>query len=275
MARRIIVVMFDGCRPDGLAQAQTPWLDALMLEGTHTWSAQTVVPSDTLPAHMSLFRGVLPEKHGVQTNTAAASAYAFPGIMDLAHQAGLHTAMFYSWEELRDLSAPGSLNMSFCLTWRDDRDTDAVIAEHAAAYLIAEQPALTLVYFARPDWTGHNAGWMSPAYVEAIAQTDRNASRLFAALAAAQVRENFTVLFLADHGGHGKGHGTASPEDTTIPWLLTGPGIRRNHRLTMPVPIIDTAPTLAYLLGLPPAPDWEGQPVWEALAQQSLQEDAA
>ena len=51
----------------------------------------------------------------------------------------------------------------------------------------------------------------------------------------------------------------------TIPWLAAGPGIARGVRLSGPVSIIDTAPTIAHLLGLPRPANWRGWVVSEAL----------
>ena len=67
-----------------------------------------------------------------------------------------------------------------------------------------------------------------------------------------------------DHGGHERTHGTEAPEDMTIPWMLAGPGIRAGHTLQGPVSLLDTAPTLARLLGLSAHPHWEGRSVDEA-----------
>lgn len=55
-------------------------------------------------------------------------------------------------------------------------------------------------------------------------------------------------------------------EDLTIPWIISGPGIRRSHQITSAVNIIDTAPTVAHLLGLPTPAEWSGRVVTEVLA---------
>jgi hypothetical protein len=49
---KIILVVFDGCRPDGLAEAHTPNVDALWQSGAYSWTAQSVTPSVTLPTHL-------------------------------------------------------------------------------------------------------------------------------------------------------------------------------------------------------------------------------
>ena len=49
----------------------------------------------------------------------------------------------------------------------------------------------------------------------------------------------------------------------TIPWLAAGPNIRAGHTIAAPVSLLDTAPTLARLLGLAPHHEWEGTCVEE------------
>jgi arylsulfatase A-like enzyme len=49
----------------------------------------------------------------------------------------------------------------------------------------------------------------------------------------------------------------------TIPWLAAGPGIRRGYTIDTPVSLLDTAPTIARLLGLAPDREWEGRCVEE------------
>lgn len=75
-------------------------------------------------------------------------------------------------------------------------------------------------------------------------------------------------VLLSDHGGHDRTHGTDSPVDVTIPWIASGPGIVHG-RIDTEVRIFDTGPTVAKLLGLTPAPQWEGTAVPEVFAASS------
>lgn len=76
-------------------------------------------------------------------------------------------------------------------------------------------------------------------------------------------RENTCIVVLADHGesfwehdhvGHGL---TCHAEVTQVPLLFIAPGIEADVR-TEPVEMLSVLPTLAALLGLPPAPEWQG-----------------
>jgi predicted AlkP superfamily pyrophosphatase or phosphodiesterase len=261
---RLLLIIIDGCRPDALHIARTPNITSLWQAGAYTWTAQTVMPSVTLPAHTSMFRSISPQKHGIESdNVYKPSAGAFPSFVDVARRNKLHTAMFYTWEELRDLSAPGSLTTSYYRLHRPGEDTCQVVAAAAAQYVIAEQPDLCILYMDDTDLRGHESGWMSPPYLEAVERADRCVGLVMEALDKANLQ--YTILLQSDHGGHEFNHGTELPEDMNIPWILSGPGAKHNHAIQTPVNICDTAATIAHLLGLPRPDVWEGQPVYDAL----------
>ena len=120
MPDQVILFLVDGMRPDGLQQADTPILDRLIATGSSTMRARTVMPSVTLPCHMSLFHSVGPDRHGITTNTWMPQVRPIPGLTDAIHAAGKRTAAFFNWEELRDLSRPGSLdNIYFSASAQD------------------------------------------------------------------------------------------------------------------------------------------------------------
>jgi arylsulfatase A-like enzyme len=108
---------------------------------------------------------------------------------------------------------------------------------------------------------------MSEPYLKAIANADRCVSRTLDACA--RNGKEPVVMLLSDHGGHDRSHGTEAPEDMTIPWILAGPGIRRTELAPGSVRIYDTCTTVAALLGLPQAREWDGRIVTEALEPQA------
>lgn len=267
MPNNILLIIIDACRPDALAQVHTPHLDALWQAGAGTLKARSVVPSVSLCAHTSMFRGITPEKHGIGAdNIFNPQAAAYPSFLDILHQGGKQAAMFYSWEELRDLAAPGSLALSHYQRAVYGEDNDTPLMHHAAAQICLHQPDFACVYLGDVDITGHGYGWMSAEYLQAIERSDQAIGHLLATLEAAQLRERYTLLVLADHGGHDFNHGSDSPEDMTIPWLLSGPGIKVNHSLQTPVMLYDTAPTIVQFMGLTSPTVWDGQAITEAFA---------
>ena len=259
-SKQLVLFLVDGMRPDGLTQADTPVMDRLLAAGAHTLTAQTVMPSMTLPCHTSLFLGVRPSRHGITTNIWTPQVRPVPGLFDVLQDAGLTTAFFYNWEELRDLGRPGALNASFMVKdTTGDGGADTAVAQLAARWLANNPFNFAFVYLGGTDIAGHAWGWMSQPYLQAIAHADRCIGMVLNALP-----PNCTVLVTSDHGGHERTHGTDAPEDMTIPWMIAGPGIRRGHAIQVPVSLLDTAPTLARVLNVPVHPHWEGRAVDEA-----------
>jgi predicted AlkP superfamily pyrophosphatase or phosphodiesterase len=262
---RVLLCSIDGMRPDAVRAAHTPTIDRLARDGACAWNARTVMPSSTLPCHTSMLRGVDTPRHGITTNTFHPLVRPVPSLIDVAHDQKRRTGFFYNWEELRDLSAPGKLDLSVMSNDYRSADGDRFIAEQAAAALERFDFDLLFVYLGWTDECAHHFGWMSDPYLEAISHADGCLGLVLDAVAAAGRAAETTTLVLSDHGGHERTHGTDRDEDMLIPWVLHGPTVRPGHAITGPVHIYDTCVTLAHVLGIEPAPEWEGRVISEAL----------
>jgi len=255
----VLFVMIYGLRPDAITPERCPTLTGLMARGAYTLQARSVMPSITLPCHMSIFHTVPPGRHGVTTNTWSPMARPLPGLVEAAHQTGRSCAFYYNWEPLRNLSEPGHLQHAYFRNNYDDPSGDHFIAGEAMRSMPLDKPDFAFVYLGTVDVAGHAFGWMSPRYLAQAGYVDEALGALLAALP-----PSTHVLVHADHGGHDRSHGTEAPEDMTIPWILAGPGIRAGQALQTPVSLLDTAPTLARLLDVKPDRQWEGRAVEEA-----------
>ena len=262
--RRVILFSIDGMRPDGMLAADTPTMHSMLQTGAFTTAAQTVMPSVTLPCHTSMLRGVDVSRHGITSNDFQPLARPVPSVLDLARQSGLSTGFFYNWGQLRDLCAPGSLSISYLYGDAYSPESDWKIARSAAWHIEQMDFDFLFVYLGYTDECGHEHGWMSPEYLAAIANADRCVAHVLEA--SSKTGRPHTSLLLSDHGGHGRSHGTTCPEDMNIPWILNGDGVKPGQ-LERTVNIYDTCPTIAHLLGLKPAREWDGRIVHEALAE--------
>lgn len=257
----VLLIVIGGLRPEALKPERCPTLTGLMARGTSTLEACSVAPSATLPCHMSLFHSVPPERHGVTTNIWTPMARPLPGLLEVAHAAGRRCGLFYNWEPLRNVGQPGSLAAS---VFRDNRETpngDHTMAAEAARLLSTEPLDFAFIYLGTVDAAGHAVGWMSDGYLEQASAVDALVGRLLD-----EVPPDAHVLVQSDHGGYARGNDADLPEDMTIPWLLAGPQIRTGHVLKTEVSLLDTAPTLARLLGVEPHAAWEGRCVDEAFS---------
>jgi predicted AlkP superfamily pyrophosphatase or phosphodiesterase len=246
---KVLLVVVDGMRPDAIADL--PQFKRMRAKGTYCGHARTVMPSVTLPCHMSLFHSVDPQRHGVMTNIYTPQVRPVRGLFELLHQAGKTTAFFYNWEELRDIGRPGSLDHSLYVR-NTGSDSDKYLADACRSHIKSAEPDFSFLYMGYTDEAGHSFGWMSPEYLKAASAAWDNIEQI-----ATQLPPDYSLIVTADHGGHGRHHGTDIPEDMTIPLLCCGkvfaPGGTFENAC-----ILDIAPTAAKLLGLDADREWEG-----------------
>lgn len=251
MADKVVLILVDGLRPDGLLGCGNPFAEKLIAQSSHALDATTVYPSVTLPCHMSLFHSVDPDRHGILSNTYVPQVRPIVGLFDQLDTFGKVNGFFYNWEQLRDLARPGHLHTSMYLNMRqpdtDDRLTDACID-----FVKRVQPDFTFLYLGETDEMGHDKGWMSEAYLNTVNNAVSCIQRVYENLP-----EGYTLIVTADHGGHERSHGSTMPEDMVIPILFCGPRFEKNAKLEG-VSIKDIAVTVAKLLEVPSVREWEG-----------------
>lgn len=243
----VVIVSFDGMRPDGMELADAPTLHRMRAEGAAATAAQTVGDSSTLPSHSSMLTGVEVRVHGMPFDDFRPHRgfIRVPTVLYRAHDAGFATAMFVAKTKLRHIAIPGSLDVWSLPSWRCER-----VANAAAAYLATARPGITFIHFEEPDGAGHRFRWMGPQYLASIARTDRCLATVVSSIEGRADRGRFLVLISADHGGHGRRHGTHAPEDLHIPWVAWGSRVRRGD-FSDPVRTTDTGITALAALGLP------------------------
>ena len=258
----VVLIMLDGVRPDALVAAHTPRMDAFMANGAYTLKARSVMPSVTLPCHTSIFHSVPPTRHGILDNSWHSMARPVTGLIEAAFGEGRLCGFFYNWEPLRDESRPEKLYFSFFLNRSYDLpDGDRPTIEAAVRFIPELQLDFAFVYIGCTDSAGHYFGWMTDGYIKQIELTDGLVGQVLDTV----LPMGGTVIIHADHGGHDRDHGTDSPEDMTIPWMIGGAGVKKGHIIERSVSLLDTAPTIAHLMGIPKPADWEGSAVTEAL----------
>lgn len=265
----VLIVSIDGLRPDAIDSGGAPTIRRLMREGQYSLSATTVLPSTTLPSHTSMLTGVEPQAHGITWNSDETSARGYvrvPTVFALAHAQGLRTAAFFAKTKFNHLAAPASLDHvrgpvgllrgGGIAPWpvaRTLRDVERHL-EHA-------RPNLVFVHIAEADYAGHTFGWMGRRYASAVRTADQAVAQLLADADRQLGAGRYTVIVTADHGGHGRTHGTDDARDVTIPWVLWGRGVPATGALASPVRTMDTAATALHLLGLAVPDDWSGRSV--------------
>lgn len=251
---KVVLVLVDGMRPDGMMNCGHTYPGELCQKSAYTLTAQTVMPSVTLPCHMSLFHSVDPQRHGILSNTYVPQARPIVGLFDRLDAFEKKCAFFNTWEELRDLSRPDHLHTYVCFNQHKQENTDTLITNAAIDYINRELPDFTFIYLGETDEVGgHSCGWMSEQYMKSVFKAWDCIERIHKSLP-----DGYTLIVTADHGGHDRSHGDNIPEDMTIPVVLCGSKFTPNTQLEN-VSIKDIAVTVASLLDVPKVKEWEGK----------------
>jgi len=177
------------------------------------------------------------------------------GLFEQIHIAGGKSGMYYGWEPLRDISRPGSLVSAAFASAGALTDTDTSLTDKMFACAENTDLDFIFLYLVETDESGHRNGFMSPEYLQTLRIAIENVKRVVEELG-----DLYTVIITSDHGGHDRSHGTEMPEDMTIPMFFLGKDFTPGEKL-QDVSILDIAPTVAAIMGVAPAAEWEGRPL--------------
>ena len=132
----------------------------------------------------------------------------------------------------------------------------------AGSALAAGRADLVILLVGAVDAAGHARGGNSPQYRDAAVIADRAVARVLAHVDLSRD----AVIVTADHGHTGRGgHGGVEPEVLAVPLIAAGAGIRPGAT-AIDARLIDLAPTVSALLGLPAPGHGLGRTLTELLA---------
>ena len=256
MQNKVILISIDGMRPDGLQNCGNPYVRELEKNCTYTYTGQSMIPSVTFPCHFSMTHSVTPQRHGLLTNTYIPQVRPIQGIFEKIKSAGGVSAMFYGWEPLRDIASPESLRFATFINAYARESSDTVLTDEAMRIIDSDAPDFVFLYMVETDEKGgHDNGWMSEEYLRRISIAIDNVKRVIE-----RYGNEYSVIIMADHGGHDRTHGGTCKEDMTIPFFFYGSAFEKG-RVLEGISLLDIAPTIADLLQIAPDPEWEGRSV--------------
>ena len=270
LAGHVVIIGVDGFGAQYIPWKLMPNLTKLRDEGHYT-IARCSYPTSSGTSWMSTLGGTIPELHGYRKwNSRQPDVRAFEvtekGIPPCVfHEVkrqdpSAYTASLYNWDGIGFVHATNEVDhvKYFAEGTLEGRDDDA--ATECIGQLKARQPKLTFLYQHLPDCYGHKCGWGTPEYTNACVHLDGNIGRVVKGIEEAGLRNDTVIILVADHGGLGKKHGMDVIECFEIPFLVSGPAVKRGFRLREPVIGADTAPTALDLLGYSVPETWRGRP---------------
>ncbi|GMR24202.1 MAG: hypothetical protein BMS9Abin37_2720 [Acidobacteriota bacterium] len=280
----VLLISVDTLRADHIgaygASVATPNIDAMAARGVVFEWAVSHVPI-TLPSHASLLTGSYPIWHGVRDNGAFRLEEEHETLSETARAAGYRTAAFVGsfaldsrfgldqgFELYDDFYGDASELNDFGIS---ERPAEAVL-EPALKWLTepSDEPYFAFIHLYDP-----HVPYAPPQpfrdehredlYTGEIAYVDAALGRFWNTLRAEGLLDNTLVLFTSDHGEalgeHGESsHGMFAYEATLrVPLIATWEGVLpAGTRVPSRVRLIDVAPSVTELLGLPAVSAYQG-----------------
>lgn len=255
-SRKVILVTIDGMRPDAFLSCEHPMVEYVRRNASYSMDASSVFPPVTLPAHLSIFYSVPPQRHNTLTNDYVRPVRPFDGLFEQIHHAHKTSAMFTGWEPLREISRPGLLTYSEYAWAYSMESSDTYLTDRALVCIKKHEPDFLFLHLVETDEKGgHDNGWMSEQYLDRVRTALDQLKRILDACG-----DRYTVIVSADHGGHDRMHGANIPEDMVIPMFFFGESFEAGRELRG-LSLLDLAPTIAKLMEIPIVREWEGNSI--------------
>lgn len=274
-ARNLVIITIDTLRADrvgayGYAAARTPAIDRLAAEGAMFTRAFAPAPV-TLPSHASLMTGLYPPGHGARHNGMRLDSKT-PTLADSLSRAGFATGAFVAafpldrrFGLIKGFETYGD-RMPRAVGGRAINERPGrVVVDEAIAWLDTHRGQRFFLWvhlfephapYGNPDDPAERTRPAQARYDDEVAEADAQTARVLQALGAE--RASTLVVLASDHGEAFGEHDEIGHSlfvyDTTlrVPLIIAGPGIPPRRTIADPVALVDVAPTVAGLLGVPP-----------------------
>ena len=176
-----------------------------------------------------------------------AAGHQVGSVFSSLKSAGLGSAMFAAKPKFTLFNRSWPQSIDHTLIRADNTD----LVKAARRDLATTWRALTFLHISLPDVAGHAHGWMSPAYLTAVRQSDDLIGRVLATIRQTpESRDHTLVMVTADHGGLGPSHAdpramptTACPSWSGVPVFRPAPTSTPSTRRTpTPAPAASDTP---------------------------------
>ncbi len=282
----VLIITMDTTRADklgcyGNADGLTPSLDALAHRCVLFEHCETAIPL-TVPSHTTIFSGLDPISHGVRKNLENRIPTTIPLLQEEFQKAGYATGAFVSsfvlmgrWGMDRGF---GKYDSSFYDPRRPDdteRTADKTLVAALPWVLSQKGPWYCWIHLYDPHFPyappePYLSRHQAQPYDGEIAYMDACLGEFFQKLQASGILDKTLVVVCSDHGEalgeHGEPtHGVFLYEASThVVLMIHLPGQTSARRVAEDVGLVDVAPTVRALLGLPKQ-ESDGVPLAPAL----------
>lgn len=269
LAKHVILIGSDGFGAYAFKKAKIPTIRKMMAAGAYSLKARAVLPSSSAVNWASILMGSGSELHGYTEwgskvpelpSRVLGKEGIYPTIFSLINEQMPKAKMgvSYTWGGIGYLFEKNLVDLDF--NGKEDSET----TEKALDFIVKEKPAFTFIHLTHPDNEGHEIGHDTPEYYKAVEKVDKLVAQILLKLEKENMMDDTVIIFTADHGGIGSGHGGKTLLEVEIPWIIYGKGIPAQGELNTSIVTYDTGATIAHILGLKTPQFWTGRPVKDA-----------
>jgi hypothetical protein len=260
LARRVYVIVIDGCNRGRLWQARTPTLDRLAREGSEYLDVRPAYPARTVVCFSSMLTGASPAEHGMRSNFAPRLGVRTESVFETLARGGRDGRLV----GIAHLLDPFGHDVVRAVTSVQPTERiDASLAARARRVVEEEDPDLLVLQLLGADQLGHVRGVRNEDYLDQLEDTDRVVGDFLAFLAERDKLDGATVILMADHGqGRGiGGHGHLDWGESPVPFVVWGEGADPAAVSREPRSVCELALTIADLLGVEAPASARGRPL--------------
>ncbi len=209
----LILISIDGWRWDYLDRVEAPALKSLAARGVRSEGLIPSFPTLTFPNHWTIVTGLLPDHHGIVSNTIVdrtigPSRFSMTALTarDARWWGGepIWTTAMRQGRRAAAMFWPGS-EAVHPTYWKpyDTKVPNADRVQQVLGWLAlpeADRPAFTTLYFSDVDSAAHSAGPESEQTFAAARRVDEMIGRLIAGLTQNGLIDRTTIVVVSDHG---------------------------------------------------------------------------
>ncbi len=254
--QHVVIIGVDGAGTFFKDNTDTPYMDTIFANGAVTYAAEIPSPTSSGPSWMSHLHGVPVENHGVNDNAFVETATKFSWIEEmtpysnakypsylLAYKQANPTsdvAAFYSWAAFDNMIEANTAIVKEGPVSNNQELNDTTTVEKAVAYVAEKAPELMFVHIGNVDTVGHNKGFGTSDYFNAIKTADSQIQQIYKAYEDKGILENTLFIVTADHGGvfqAGIGsatnttHGGLTDEERHVMFAAAGKTVAKNSTI--------------------------------------------
>lgn len=292
--KRVLLIGVDGLFQYCLDKAETSGIKRIQDNGSYTYRARTAIEAMSGPGWSNILCGIDTEDSGIVDNnwvpqylTRNHSAIIpitgytpIPCVYEeiKKNNKDLITKTSYAWDFMMYFGnsfIPGKFidDEHYCFpydTLETTNDCD-LKSKNDTLKFIGDDFDFIFSYYGSVDETGHLTGFCSDRYIQQVNTINGHINSILDELDKQGIADSTYVILTTDHGAQ-RGtswHGAQNDDNLLIPWMVKGPGIKKNYEIKDVVRNNLTPKMVLKLLG------YEGNSFWRAKIPNEIFEESS